>query len=374
MPVSSDSIRRRRSRRPRRRLPALLLIIFVGAAAVAAAFALTTAVDDDTADRPHGPYLIGAWTFGDFASLDDAVAAGALDEVSVDWLQSRADGSVVAPRFNGDFLAAARREDCRVFVTLTDYDQARHTFDPAISAAVLKTAASRRQHAEAVAEWCRRVGVAGVDVDWEAVEESERDEFSAFVEQLARRLHADGRLIGVDVYPKLSEPGGWDGPRSQDWARLGRAVDQFRIMTYNYSGSWSGPGPLSPPDWMDRVLRFAETLVPARRIVMGLGFYGREWRGAGTTDLVWADILAIRAEYDPRETRTASRELYLSYRRDGRRVESFFPDAPAVRAKVRMMLQRHPRIRGVYAWMMGQEDPRVWRELARLLHTRSGGR
>ena len=370
MPASADNPGSRRSHRPRRRLPALLVIVAVGLVVVAAAFSLATAIDDGAEDRPHGPYLIGAWTFGDQDSLDDAVQAGALDEVSVDWLQSRADGSVVAPRFDGDFLAAARREDCRVFVTLTDYDETQHTFDPAVSAAILKTASSRRSHAEAVAAWCREYGVAGVDVDWEAVKASRRDEFSSFVEQLARRLHADGRLIAVDVYPKVSEPGGWDGPQSQDWSRLGRAVDQFRIMTYNYSGSWSGPGPLSPPDWMDRVLRFAETQVPARRIIMGLGFYGREWRGSATTDLVWADVKAIREALDPQETRTASRELYLTYRRDGKRCEAFFPDGPAVRAKARMLLRRHPRIRGVYAWVMGQEDPRVWRELARLLHSR----
>ena len=367
MATAADSTgRRRAARRRRRRLPPLLVIVAAGLIAVAAAFALATALDDD---RPHGPYLIGAWTFGDRASLDAAVAAGAIDEVSADWLQSRADGSVVAPRLDADFIAEARHEDCRVFVTLTDYDETRHTFDPAISAAILASAASRRRHAEAVAAWCRQYDVAGVDVDWEAVKGSRRDAYSAFVEELAGRLHADDRLIAVDVYPKLSEPGGWDGPRAQDWARLGRAVDQFRVMTYNYSGSWSGPGPLSPPDWMDRVLSFAETQVAPRRIVMGLGFYGREWRGSTTADLVWDDVEEIRASLDPRETRTASRELRLAYRRDGSRREAYFPDAAAVRAKLRMLLSRHPHVRGVYAWLMGQEDPRAWRELARALHT-----
>ena len=38
-----------------------------------------------------------------------------------------------------------------------------------------------------------------------------------------------------------------------------------------------------------------------------------------------------------------------------------------------MLLSRHPHIRGVYAWLMGQEDPRVWQELARLLHTGAPG-
>jgi len=371
MPAANDSPEPGRRRPRRRRLPALLVIVAAGLLAVAVAFALASALDDD---RPHGPYLIGAWTFGDRASLETAVEAGAIDEVSVDWLQSRADGSVTAPRLDEGFIAEAKRRDCRVFVTLTDYDETRHTFDPAISAAILGTPETRGRHAQMVADWCRRYDVAGVDVDWEAVKGSRRDAFSAFVEELADRLHADDRLIAVDVYPKVKEPGSWDGPRGQDWARLGRAVDQFRVMTYNYSGSWSGPGPLSPPDWMDRVLDFAETQVAPRRIVMGLGFYGRDWQGSTTTDLTWDGIQAIREAYDPKEFRTASRELLLEYRSDGARHQAFFPDAAAIRAKVRMLLTRHPHLRGVYAWQMGQEDPRVWRELARLLHTRTPSR
>ena len=136
MPSDAESTGRRRARRPRRRRSALLVIVLAGLAAVVAAFALASALDDD---RPHGPYLIGAWTFGDRPSLDAAVKAGAIDEVSADWLQSRADGSVTAPRLDTDFIAEAKRKDCRVFVTLTDYDETQHTFDPAISAAILAT-------------------------------------------------------------------------------------------------------------------------------------------------------------------------------------------------------------------------------------------
>jgi len=367
MPPTTDrSARRRRPRR--RRLPALLVIAIAGGLTIAAAFALASVLDEE---RPHGPYLIGAWTFGDRASLEKAADAGAIDEVSVDWLQSRADGSVTAPKLDEAFIAEVRAADALVFATLTDYDETQHTFDPAISAAILATAQSRRRHAAAVAAWCDDHGVDGVDVDWEAVRASRRDAFSAFVEELARRLHADDRLIAVDVYPKTREPGGWDGPRAQDWERLGRAVDQFRVMTYNYSGSWSGPGPLSPPDWIDRVLDFAESQVPPRRIVMGLGFYGRDWVGDTTTDLVWDDVEAIRSRDDPHEFRTASRELFLEFRRDGDLHQAFFPDAAAIRAKARVLLDEHPRILGVCAWHMGQEDPRVWRVLKSMLHARN---
>ena len=368
-PAATEPSRRGREHR-RRRLPTLAVIVLVGCVAVAAAFALASALDE----RSHGPYLIGAWTFGDSASLDAAVKAGAIDEVSVDWLQSRADGSVVAPRLDAGFIGEARHDDCRVWATLTDYDEAKHTFDPSIPAAILSTAATRRRHAAAVAAWCRTYGVDGVDVDWEALKATERDAFSAFVEELARQLHADDRLVAVDVVPKLREPGSWSTPQAEDWARLGRAVDELRVMTYNYSGSWSGPGPLSPPDWIDRVLTFAESQVPPHRIVMGLGFYGRDWRGSTTRDLVWDDVKAIREDYHPREMRTGSGELYLSYRAGGAAHDAYFPDAAAVRAKVAMLLAKHPHLRGVCAWEMGQEDPRVWGVLARALHhTGAGG-
>ncbi len=364
-PADTTPSRRRECSRRRRRAPALLVITLVGLLAVALAFTLASALDED---RPHGPYLIGAWTFGDRSSLDTAVDAGAIDEVSADWLQSRADGSLAAPKLDDDFIARAKDADCRVFVTLTDYDEAKHTFDRSISTAILASAESRRRHAAAVADWCAEHGVDGVDLDWEAVRASQRDAYSAFVEELARRLHDDDRLIAVDVYPKTQEPGGWDGPRSQDWERLGRVVDQFRIMTYNYSGSWSGAGPLSPPDWIDRILDFAESQVAPQRIVMGLGFYGRDWLDSSTTDLIWSDVVSIREQYDPEETRTASKELRLDYRRDGDLHIAYFPDAAAIRAKLAMMLADHPRIRGVYAWHMGQEDPRVWRVLRTALH------
>ncbi len=358
--------RRATHRRPRRRhAPALAVIIVVGLAAVAVVFALASVLEDE---RPHGPYLIGAWTFGDRGSLQRAVDAGAIDEVSVDWLQSRADGSVEAPKLDAGFIAEARDKDCRVIVTLTDYDESLHTFDPAIAKAILATAKTRRRHVAAVADWCRENEVDGVDVDWEALTAEQRNGFSKFVEELAGRLHRDGRLIAVDVYPKTGEPGGWDGPRAQDWRRLGRAVDQFRVMTYNYSGSWSGPGPLSPPAWMDAVLAFAETQVKPRKIVMGVGFYGRDWRGPQTTDLVWADVQQIRSADEPRASRGPSAELMLSYRRDGAEHTAFFPDAKAIDAKLLMLLEQHPHIRGVYCWIMGQEDPAAWKVLRKRLH------
>jgi spore germination protein YaaH len=119
---------------------------------------------------------------------------------------------------------------------------------------------------------------------------------------------------------------------------------------------------------MDAVLDFAESQIPERKIVMGLGFYGRLWKGAQTADLVWADVQKTRAARAPQESRGPTGELTLVYERDGRAHTAFFPDTKAVDAKLRMMLSEHPHIRGVYCWMLGQEQPSVWRLLDRRLH------
>ena len=170
--------RRATRRRPRRRRPpALVVIIVVGVAAGAVTFALARALEDE---RPHGPYLIGAWTFGDRDSLERAVDAGAIDEVSVDWLQSRADGSVAAPKADARFIVEARKKDCRVIATLTDYNEAIPQSDPAIPAAMLATSETRRRHVAAVADWCRDNDVDGVDVDWEALTAEQRNEYTTF--------------------------------------------------------------------------------------------------------------------------------------------------------------------------------------------------
>src|SRR5665647_1489756 len=108
---------------------------------------------------------------------------------------------------------------------------------------------------------------------------------------------------------------------------------------------------------MDRVLDFAETQVKPRKIVMGVGFYGRDWRGAQTSDLVWADVRRIRSADKPRASRGPSAELMHSYSRDGAGHTAFFPDAKAIDAKLLMLLEQHPHIRGVYCWFMSQEDP-----------------
>ena len=220
-----------------------------------------------------------AWTLGDAASLEAATAANAVDEVDFDWYHTQADGSVTAEDEDPDLVGAAREHDLNIFATVTNSTSSGSAFSRDVAAAVLASPDRRRRFIDDLLTLVEDMGYDGVDLDWEELRPADRDSFSVLVEELAEALHAEHRFLSIAVMPKTSEPGEWDNQKYADWSRIGKAVDEFKIMTYSYSGPWGDPGPQAPAEWVDRVLTFAERKVPPRKISMGIPFYGFDWYG-----------------------------------------------------------------------------------------------
>ena len=137
----------------------------------------------------------------------------------------------------------------------------------------------------------------GIDLDYEDLRATDRSAFTTFVRELASALHAEGKLLTVNVYAKTSEPGTWDGPRAQDWLAIGQVADQVRIMTYEYSWSTSSAGPISPVNWVGDVIAFARTQIAAQKIMQGVPFYGYDWVGQRGTELVWGQAMGLANQH-----------------------------------------------------------------------------
>ncbi len=309
-------------------------------------------------------YRVAAWTFGDSASLTQAADRHALDQVDVDWYISHKNGTVGAVDQDPAYVRLARARGLTVFATVANWNVAKGRFDRAVAQAILATPGTRSRHVDRLVNLCRVRDYNGIDLDWEALRAADRDHFATFVEALAARLHAAGKRLSIAVYPKTSEPGQWQGQRSEDWQRLGAAVDQFKIMTYDYSGSWTRPGPVAPPSWTSHVLDFAQTIVAPRKIWMGVPFYGFDWGGGHCTSLTWTGAQDLIARYHPQVEHAASHEACFHYRANGHRHEVYFQDRVALAAKLRMLRRKHPRIAGIAIWRMGGEPATFWDEIA----------
>jgi len=317
---------------------------------------------------PRATYAVSGWSFGDLDSLNRAVGRSAVDEVDVDWFHSRRNGSVAGQEENPELVAAARSAGLVVLATVTNPDPVHGGFDPSVAKAILASSSKRHKHAGALVDLCVALDYDGIDLDWESLRAKDKDRFSTFVEDLAQALHAQGKILSIAIHAKTSEPGDWSGAKAEDWSRIGAAVDEFKVMTYDFSGSWSGPGPVAPPDWMDQVIAHAESLVQPSKIMMGVPFYGYDWHGATADGLDWADVQAIISQYQPESVRDPSGEetfMYTDEQGAGHTV--FFQDQEALRAKFSMMTANHPAIKGVAIWVLEREDPGFWDVIASAL-------
>ncbi len=306
-------------------------------------------------------YKVSVWYPGwgtsgtsDYQSVSENAAT--VDEVNPFWYKLKADGFVASYEWAEDpkLLSLAREKGITVMPLISN------EFDPERVHRVISTEAARAAHAKRLTDLVVSKGYDGLDLDYESLRAEDRDEFSLFVETLASRLHARDKKLAIAVHAKTSEPGGWSGARAQDWKRLGRAADEFKIMLYDYHWNGSEAGPAAPPGWIDEVLTFAETRVAPYKIRMGLPFYGRDWRGTEATDLVYAEVRQLAEERSATMHRHPSGEPYFEYSGDH---TVYYQDSRSIGMKLEVLKRKHPKVGGIAVWHVGGESQNYWTTL-----------
>jgi spore germination protein len=336
------------------------------AAAVLVAVAAGCSQDDDGARRT-------ALTVAGYVAPWDQRSRPALDrppapvgELSPVWYQPTDSGEVRVvdgARGRAGSAATARGEEPVALVpSVSNFREGR--WDGELVAAILDDRERRRAHIEALVEVASAPHVAGIDLDYEALDGADREAYSAFVRDLAEALHDADRTLSVTVHAKTREPGHWPGAEAQDWRALGDAADSVRIMAYDHAWEGSPPGPVAPLPWVDDVLRFAVDQIPPEKISLGLPTYGYDWPDGGPgADVAWADATALveSAGADERwDDESAS--PWLTYTDDtGTSHTVWYEDARSLEAKVD--LARQYELGGVFVWKIGGEDPAIWEVL-----------
>ena len=321
-----------------------------------------------------GP-IIAAWMPTSWDTVNALASfhahADQMDEVSPFWYAVDRDGTL--DPYDGardaSLVQFAHAHGVLVIPTVSN------GFDPERMHRILNDPDLRALHIGALTKEIQRYGYDGIDIDYENLYAGDRDAFSAFVSALAAKVHRlpGSKVLTIAVHAKRSEPGTWNGAQAQDWHALGGAVDEFRVMTYDYcwslgcEGSWgSPPGPIAPTWWMEEVIRFAVTQVPAAKVMMGVHFYGYDWNSSGVgTALTWLDVQSLLATTGASVHWWATdsggkpvEEHWFSY---GNGHGVVFADHDSVRARWR--LARSLGIRGIAIWRLGSEDPQNWQAM-----------
>ena len=284
--------------------------------------------------------------------------AGALTESNPVWYQFAPNGAVVAMPGAEDPTWRAAMTGTEVLPTVQNL--VNGGFDKTIAVQVLATSASREAHAQSIFDLVVARGYDGIDIDYEKLPYSSRANFVAFVELLAGKLHGAGKKLSVTVYAKTSDSPTWDGAGGHDYAAIGRIADFVKLMVYPYSYSGTEAGPLTPLEWLDAVVTYAERVIPSAKVIVGLPWYGKDWTGTSAKSLTYPKAMELIASTGAIVGRHSSGEAMFTY--SGHTV--FFNDAASHDLKTRLVVEKHPAVGGFAYWASGQEDPAVWSGVA----------
>jgi spore germination protein YaaH len=220
----------------------------------------------------------------------------------------------------------------------------------------------RERAADSILHFILRGNFIGINLDFEGPFVKVRDGYTKFVELVSAKLHNYGKIVSVDVVSKTQEKfDGWGGV--YDYAELGEAVDYFILMGYDYTGRLNSPGPVSPRWWLDETITFALSQgIPSKKIILGLPFYGRLWRGNEQGVGVYYPMLrGIIEKYKPAEQWDGKAESpYVTFR-DENGVDNvlYFENAESLSRKIDLVHKHN--LAGIAIWRLDGEPDEFWK-------------
>lgn len=258
-----------------------------------------------------------------------------------------------------------RAAGLRVVPTIANVTDGNWAYQP--TALILHAPGVMSRTVAAITALVTQQDYAGVDIDFEGMHAADRQAFSTFITDLAAALHARGKILSVAVFAKTTDVGYGGQNVAQDYAAIGRAADQVRLMTYDYHWTTSPPGPIAPVGWVRDVLAYAKTQIPLSKIILGIPLYGYDWVGNNGSNLTWQQAIQLAAahraaiHYD-----SASQSPWFSYTdSSGRAHQVWFEDPQSSAAK--FAVAKDEGVGGVFLWMYGDEAPGTWSLLHRYL-------
>ncbi|HEV2448478.1 MAG TPA: glycosyl hydrolase family 18 protein [Candidatus Sulfopaludibacter sp.] len=248
-------------------------------------------------------------------------------------------------------------------------------FNQPLMHTVLDSQEARARAIRYLIYYALRDGFAGFQFDYENIHYTYRDKFTVFFREAAREFHKHRLQISAAIVGRLDDtrnsnsPGGYDNWSGvYDYAAMGKVADFISVMAYAEHGATDDPGPVAGMPWVKRISEYSASVIPARKISLGVPFYGmrweaadpgaaRKWRGRSAR---YPDISAALAKAEPVWDEVEN-SPHLSFDNNARQTELWFENARSLDLK--LQLAHAIGFQGISAWVIGQEDPAFWDSL-----------
>jgi spore germination protein len=277
--------------------------------------------------------------------------------------QVNADGSL-NPINDEAILSAGRPYRIAPLLVITNFSGGN--FSTPLVDTILTNASIQDTLINNVVQTMRTKGYYGLNIDFERISPQNKDAYSAFLRKVVGVLRPQGFPTCTSLAPKSSGDVGGAWHAAHDYPTIGGIVDFVILMTYEWGWSGGPPYAVAPVDLVEDVIRYAVSVMPTNKIIMGMPLYGYDWqlpympRGPWAKRVSPPQAIALAARYGAViQFDAKTQSPFFNYTDEhGQAHVVWFEDARSVRAK--LLLVNKYGLRGVSYWVLGVPFPQNW--------------
>ncbi|MBC7652457.1 MAG: glycosyltransferase [Deinococcales bacterium] len=218
---------------------------------------------------------------------------------------------------------------------------------------ILNNNIKRKRLIDDVLKLLTKYKFAGVNVDFEELNESNNDVLSNFQRELYEKLHANGFMVTQNV-SSFNE--------DYNYKELNKYNDYMFLMAYDEHSESTGPGPICGQKWIEAAVEHLAKDVPAKKIILNIAAYGYDWKNGkvDNTPLTYQQALVTARESNGIvDFDNDSYNLHYQYYDERESLhEVHFTDAATNFNTIRFATEYG--LAGTALWRLGAEDSRLW--------------
>lgn len=306
--------------------------------------------------------------------LEMIASTKGLTTISPTWFHVADTSGNLESIATADYVNYAHQSDIEVWAAIRDFDGGINSAEESYE--LLSHTANRTNLINQLMSEALRVGLDGINVDFERISDECGEHYIQFIRELSVQCRKNGIVLSVDNYVPQSY--------NQQYHReeQGVVADYVVIMGYDehYSGSPEA-GSVASYDFVKAGIENTLKEVPAEKVINAVPFFTRVWKETPKTEEELAADQGTDAEqYTTKVESTAysmaeakavvqqagataqwddtTKQNYAEWEADGAIYKVWLEDTQSL--EPRLQLMKDYKLAGTAAWRLGQEESDVW--------------
>jgi len=261
-------------------------------------------------------------------------------------------------------IQAARNAKVAPMMVITNLKEGGG-FDSALAHTILTNQTVQSTLLDNIINTLKSKNYYGLDIDLEYIFPKDRENYNSFLRKVVTDLKVLGYPVTTALAPKPS--GDIKGLlyEAHDYPVHGALANHVILMTYEWGYTAGPPLAVSPLYEVKKILDYAVTVIPSKKVFMGIPNYGYDWtlpyvKGTTATALgnVEAVDLARKVNASIQYDYTSQAPYFNYYASNGKQHVVWFEDARSMNAKLRTANEYN--LGGVSYWTIGKYFPQAW--------------